>query len=74
MAFAKISYLLSYVIADWTNDVSSIEGRTRFLGTFIGQAALMVIGIVCTTFLPETMHKPLEEIADDDEVASSKNS
>ena len=74
VAFGKLSYVLSYVIADWIFDVPSVEKfRTRFLGVSIGWVAFMGIGAACTTFLPETKNKTLEEIADDDEPSADIN-
>ena len=74
VAFGKLSYVLGYVIVEWITDVSSVEKfRTRFLGVSIGCVAFMGIGALCTTFLPETKNKTLEEIADDDEPSADIN-
>jgi len=69
MAVGKFSYVLSYVILDWIYSVENFHAR--FLGAAVGWAAFLLLGAVCTTFLPETKHKSLEEIADD---VSSKDS
>ena len=75
VAFGKLSYVLGYVIMVWIfDDVPSVENfRTRYLGVSIGWVAFMGIGALCTTFLPETKNKTLEEIADDDEPSADIN-